>query len=249
MAKDGTKDIIKYLKKFGGRTAEYSEWKYHTRRTIGLYKPDICKLLSGTWSKPDTQFDTTPDEHDHGEGIHDDDEEEHENINEDENQKDPDTGDAPEVEQIRKDIADAEDKAKTAALDVEEAKDVLRGVLNVPNLRSKLWNIRLETSPALCKRLRCLFFFLHTHRLLTATTMARTTHTHFSEVHKAQPTLNLPRTCRIACFAALRPATQSSQAMDADTTLLVFCWKTPKCTRHLALSRSQVASRPRRHAI
>lgn len=51
MAEEGGKSfqLIRCLKKFDGKAAHYPEWKYNTRRTIGLYKPMINKLLGGTW--------------------------------------------------------------------------------------------------------------------------------------------------------------------------------------------------------
>lgn len=122
MADDGLKSIsfIKYLRKFSGRTAEYSEWKYHTRRTIGLYKPDICKLLSGTCSKPTEEYgyherDSSASHDDHDRG-HDDNEYEDGQDVQDEN---------PAEEQLRQDIQDAKAKAETAAEDYEEAKKSL----------------------------------------------------------------------------------------------------------------------------
>eukprot|EP00752_Nemacystus_decipiens_P003379 g3126.t1 len=68
---DGVKSIsiIKYLRKFGGREADYADWRYTTLRTIGLHKPDIANLLSGTWSKPKREHDFD----DHCEGDRDDD--------------------------------------------------------------------------------------------------------------------------------------------------------------------------------
>ena len=68
---DDTKSvsIIKYLCKFGGKEAEYADWRYTTLRTIGLHKPDIANLLSGTWVKPMKEYDLDY----HRERDHDDD--------------------------------------------------------------------------------------------------------------------------------------------------------------------------------
>ena len=68
---DDTKSvsIIKYLCKFGGKEAEYADWRYTTLRTIGLHKPDIANLLSGTWVKPVKEYDLDY----HRERDHDDD--------------------------------------------------------------------------------------------------------------------------------------------------------------------------------
>ena len=56
---DGMKSIslILSLRKFGEREPEYADCRYTTLRTIGLHKPDIANLLSGTWSKPKREYD------------------------------------------------------------------------------------------------------------------------------------------------------------------------------------------------
>ena len=104
----------------------------------------------------------------------------------------------------------------------------LRAVLITPNFRSKIWNFHSEKNTALCKRFAAIFFFAHSHRLHAPTTMERTSHPRTSELHQAHPTLTLPHRCRISCCTAKRPATRSSQAMDADTTLLFSLRKPPK---------------------
>jgi len=50
MAQDKTHfQLLRSLHKFNGRDNEYSEWKYTTRRTLALYRPDINKLLGDSW--------------------------------------------------------------------------------------------------------------------------------------------------------------------------------------------------------
>ena len=138
MAEDGAKSfqLLKCLKKFDGQVSTYPEWKYNTRRTIGLYKPDISRLLSGSWN-PEPQYEyyeeeasAYRDEHDHGNdeagaeagkerGNYDDD-----GDKSDGDDEEPD-GDS-EVAQLRKDLTKAKNKARFAAEDFDNAKKTLK---------------------------------------------------------------------------------------------------------------------------
>lgn len=71
MAEEGgnSHQLIKCLKKFDGQASAYPEWKYNTRRVIGLYKPTISKILAG-YEKPEPiceEVESGDDAEEHGE--------------------------------------------------------------------------------------------------------------------------------------------------------------------------------------
>eukprot|EP00903_Cladosiphon_okamuranus_P010130 g9593.t1 len=142
---DGMKSIsiIKYLRKFGGLEAEYADWRYNTLRTIGLHKPDIANILSGTWSKPKREYDFD----DHGGRDRDNDSvlsgaaaggaepsttagEDNENIENDENDETNGNeaaavGAAAAVQELQTKLKDAEDTVEIALADLDSAKETL----------------------------------------------------------------------------------------------------------------------------
>lgn len=128
---DGAKSvsIIKILRKFGGREAEYADWHYTTLSTIGLHKPDTGNLLSGTWAKPEPQFGYDYDSgrghdinigghHTAGEGG----EGDEANTNEGGS---PAAEAAAEVQQIQQKLDTAQGTVDQAAVNLANAKDTL----------------------------------------------------------------------------------------------------------------------------
>ena len=113
MAEEGAKSfqLIKCLKKFDGKASAYPEWKYNTRRTIGLYKPNISRLLTGTWN-PTPEYEEQYNDHESG------DDSSSKRANDDDEQE-------TSTDSLRKELEKAEKNAKEANEDHEEAKKTL----------------------------------------------------------------------------------------------------------------------------
>ena len=57
MADDNGKDILgllKCLKKFDGRVSKYPDWAEHTRSIVGMYRPNIERVIEGNWDPQPT---------------------------------------------------------------------------------------------------------------------------------------------------------------------------------------------------
>ena len=57
MADDNGKDILgllKCLKKFDGRVSKYPDWAEHTRSIVGMYRPNIERVIEGSWKPQPT---------------------------------------------------------------------------------------------------------------------------------------------------------------------------------------------------
>lgn len=130
MSEDGGKsfNLLKCLTKFSGRNDEYAEWKYTTRRTLGLYKPDINRILSG-W-KPEPKYEDLDDDQDSEEEAVGANELDNENVQHAQphaqganKEQDDDQEQIRELEEAEKHAAELDAAAKEAAQAVIDAED------------------------------------------------------------------------------------------------------------------------------